>query len=651
MQYKSRCFTIVCMSALIPVKSNNSIQEESTKSRSCSLSLGRIFNCAAKVGKVALIATVAAMLLFTPVVSAVSVPTAPTAQNILPAQSVLDRAGFPPYFSRFVDPGEQMVRMGTAAFNTEDGIYTESRSNEIVTTALFDNIGRLNFTQPAPPRGYTLEHQVGDKLRKDKYSIPTAASEKYSEAVNFVDETFFNDLSPLEMGHEKLARYIMKIHSKLTDEENRFRDPSSAKKDLENFSLMLQRMCEQKVDPIAIAAVIQTEMQSKKIFLRHNEKVARILLNAVLIRYGGHPPVVFHSDNIYQKAVAKALAAGDHTLFERYLRNKEIPWTRRNIRTLKAEETYHPKTFPEDSANFLIVGQQLSDDGRTLCPLNLEKKPAKSCSKLAAEVYSLKQKELEQLICEATCKDCPILFQGMQFYINPHQLENFQRGYRVAARRILQNPNFFADDIATAIREIKYLHEVLVGTLMKRSGRFRNFRRMVYPENLEERAAKKVDAGELTPKEFAIFRKSYNDRVALAQTRDFETEELKVWIKAGAHLPSHPDTIQHDMDKLVLDVMLLIRNKVDPIYIASTLHAGITRIFPFNYFNGKLARLLFNGYLRRYLGIKPVLFPKKADYLEMTALAAKGDIVSFALWIQNDILPQQDRLYELNSAE
>lgn len=82
-----------------------------------------------------------------------------------------------------------------------------------------------------------------------------------------------------------------------------------------------------------------------------------------------------------------------------------------------------------------------------------------------------------------------------------------------------------------------------------------------------------------------------------------------------------PDKVEEFMQKFIHDLLVQLKERHDPIEVASFAHRQITTIHPFNDGNGRTARMVMNLILMQG-GRKPVIFVSDKQYIEAVR---KGD--------------------------
>lgn len=154
---------------------------------------------------------------------------------------------------------------------------------------------------------------------------------------NFSNEELLILLESTLKGMESLVETLkdgrFETELKLTSEEQevwkKFSYLSSDPKEIEdlmfNFTEKLKLHIKQNTHPVALAAWAHCEFVRIHPFQNGNGRIARLLLNALLVR-GGYNPVVFPDDVAYVKAIEKDTANPGE--FARYLSSILIPWNR-----------------------------------------------------------------------------------------------------------------------------------------------------------------------------------------------------------------------------------------------------------------------------------------------------------------------------------
>lgn len=188
------------------------------------------------------------------------------------------------------------------------------------------------------------------------------------------------------------------------------------------FAERLLELLHEGMDPIDLAAYVHTELARISPFTIAIGRLARILTNAILARYGNIVPLVFYSKNDYLNAVDQAVMKLDYTILARYFRNILIPWNIKMLPQLKARESQYPTTFQEDTALFMKPGYVISPKGTALCSIS----------------------EME-----AACTT-----------LSKPSLNNYKDALKAVEKRILQNPFAFTNE-ATTLADIKALYTIL----------------------------------------------------------------------------------------------------------------------------------------------------------------------------------------------
>ncbi len=581
------------------------IDETKEKPKSCSLSFGRSIKTLASAA--CTVAKVVGVSLLT-----LGLFSGAQAVSIVIHDRSIAHTSFRPYITRFVHPGEQVVRNGTMACDIRQVIDTQIVC-EKNAAKVFEYIQKNDSGKPAlPPRalGYTIDHDTG---RSFKYHMDPAVYENFKNATQFVENTFFQEKSPLEISSEQTVQYILDLHRYLIQGllEEELANPGTYRqnpryygsennvpiykknaellpenerilfeglfKKLEHSGLIRIQSPEERaiwkkvglqiapdyttiaaemkslgdkiierihngVDAIDLAAYVHIELSRITPFSIANGRLARILVNAILVRYGGVPPVVFPSHPVYVQAVEQAVTKSDYKIFANYLRHSVIPWVNAMQGQLKAFHSPYPTKFTDNMPLFMNPGFLVSPKGNHLCSLAEESQDegVSSCS----------------------------LF-------DEKRLQRYKNAVQVVEETILQNPLAFTDT-ARIIFDIREIHA----------------------------------------------------KLSSSDYRTTDTPSIGV----------HSGAINARMALFAQNLQVLLEKRSDYVTIASWAHTELMRILPFEKDNEELARLILIAIIRRYTPYNHVIFVHREEYYELTQKAVDGDLEPFVACVKRALV-------------
>ncbi len=415
-------------------------------------------------------------------------------------------------------------------------------------------------------------------------------------------------------------------------------EPHNINLHMHAFANLLRTLISLHTNPIDLAANFHMILVTMSPFVTANGKLARLLLNAILVRYAGLAPLVFPSQKAYLDAVQEASSKNDHTRFAKFLR-EVIRWNEEKSAILRYMPVNTTRTFPDETALMMHPGFMLTQDGTGACSLNAKSDEPNWCE---WRISTTLKDGHEGYIISNLDNPEPQMANGvfhdaMYFKMNPQVLKNYNEALAVAEDLILKNPVAFIQNVTTTIEIFDALHIALSSNLpdskQQTPGFYRTTRKIVYVVNTKHT---------LSEDELKIFMKNQED---IKKTpRNLADLEVAIWKKAGAYFPPYPEHIDDEMKAFAANLQLLIEREEDFIYIAAFAHTGIARILPYRKNNGKLARLLMNSILLRYLGISPVIIPDKQEYHAATDKAVRGDLDAFIKYLQK-LIPAPKTTY------
>ncbi len=634
--------------------------EKQVKQKSCSSWLGKIVTNALDAGKTLLKVVAVAGFFFTPALAA-----------------NLNRTYFPNYVGRFIQPGEQRVRMHSAAC-LDTTLYTSAYCHKITSDILFSGVtqGLIELNKTATEVGTHQLGAVDGQVRSIKFLIDSRFGRNFGKAIAYIEETLLKGHFSLEESPTQTIAYIKKLHAILLDGHpnpkvylpGQFREGSKYigsvnripyykaqalhvldPHEIKRFSTMIKQLegtggllisseedktiwkkvgvhiapshrqieermqsfaedlfdlFAQKKDPIEVAAFLHVELAEISPFNTMVGKISRLLVNAVLRRYGEYPALTFFRHEEYLNAICEAVSKKDYSIFAAYLRD-ELAWTREHMNILLHTPLSQTITYPANSAHYMYVGIKLNQDGTKGLVY-------------ADRAYNPKE------------------------VFDPQELINFKNAYHAVEERLLQIPHAFTKSVEQIIADIKYIHSKLAHNMNTTPGEYRREINFIYTDYVRN-DAKNI----LSECDYALFYNSEQDIINNKKPRQFTPDEVQAWHRAGALLPSQPGHIAAEMENLADQLILLLTKENDYIYAAAHFHTHFLRIHPFNKYTGKLARLYLSAILTRYMNIpRPILFVEDKMYVKMNTLAVQGNIQAFADWLRDKIIPIQDTLYK-----
>lgn len=109
--------------------------------------------------------------------------------------------------------------------------------------------------------------------------------------------------------------------------------PDRLDKDMKRFAKQLKSRIITEKDPIVLASWVHTEIARLSPFIDANGRLARIMMNAMLVR-AGLDPVVFDDDKRYSEVVNESNERPE--AFTEFLRKHAIPWTEAQKASLRS---------------------------------------------------------------------------------------------------------------------------------------------------------------------------------------------------------------------------------------------------------------------------------------------------------------------------
>lgn len=158
-----------------------------------------------------------------------------------------------------------------------------------------------------------------------------------------LDERAKKLLSPSEYRQFELALGLFEQFRSFTREELRILNklmyvppgPERVEKKMKSFASNLKKRLQTEKDPIVLASWVHQGIAAILPYKDANGRLARILMNAMLVR-GGLDAAVFPDDVEYSQAVAAGLERPE--AFTEYLRDHVLPWTRKQMAKLLSTE-------------------------------------------------------------------------------------------------------------------------------------------------------------------------------------------------------------------------------------------------------------------------------------------------------------------------
>ncbi len=659
------------------------------KSKSCSLFFGRAINRLAttcmSVAKV-LITTTATLGLM-------SLPRLGLGASVaLSPQALLERTTFRPYILRFMRPGWQQTREHTMSVDTERRLETKEQCHELALKYLQTN--PPNYSLPVQPLGYSSGNTLIEGLvRNINYFVDHRYGKRYERAVDYVEKTFLQEASPFEQSEAEIIEYLKNVHRLLTEDPanslegidseiskylkslrveeqagnilpGRFRELSFASNEeratwkkegfhipieplnialyMQAFANFLRGSIAFNIDPVDLAAVVHIRLVAIHPFTTANGRLARLLLNAILVRYAGIPPVIFPSQKPYINAVRQAIVWDNAAHFAEYLRGV-ILWNRVKGAILRYMPIDSARAFPLDNALMMHPGVMLTKDGMAACSLGEKSDEPNWCDERVSK--ALKDRHTNLIISNLDSFEPQmaggVFHEDMYFSMNPQVLKNYKEAQAQAEDLILKNPLAFIESVNATIEIFDAIHIALSSNLpdsqQQTPGFYRTSRRILQPPYIID-SAKSV----LSESDFRLFMSTFED--FKKASRNLTEHEVVIWKKAGAYFPPYPEKVDEEMQRFAVKLQLLIEKGEDFIYIASFAHTEIVRISPYHRNNGKLARLVMNSILLRYLGINPIVIPDKVRYLTIAAKAVRGEPEAFFKYLK-ELIPESTFTY------
>ncbi len=193
---------------------------------------------------------------------------------------------------------------------------------------------------------------------------------------------------------------------------------------MRGFAIRMLELIEERMDPIDLAAYVHTEIARITPFVVANGELARILVNAILARYGTFLPLVFQSKKAYITAIDQAVAKLDYRIFARYLRNDVLPWVAKMQHKLRAEYS-HSTTFASDAALFMKPGYLFIPRGTVICSMSVTDNTCKQVPKERLETYKNALKATEERVLNNTLAftDVGMILNDINFFYEKLSLE------------------------------------------------------------------------------------------------------------------------------------------------------------------------------------------------------------------------------------
>lgn len=191
------------------------------------------------------------------------------------------------------------------------------KTHALLGKGTIKNAGKLrkDFLVVFPEMSERTPQKLRQIVREKGGNIP-----HFNSALKKYEQGRLKQFTAEEREAFSLAAYIAPDHEKL---------PALLLNFVRHLQTREKEMIERgEVDYIALASFAHHQIGHIHPFGDGNGRLARALLNALLMR-GGHDPVVFPDDNRYTDAVERE-AAGERGAFERFLREEIIPWNQIN---------------------------------------------------------------------------------------------------------------------------------------------------------------------------------------------------------------------------------------------------------------------------------------------------------------------------------
>lgn len=225
-------------------------------------------------------------------------------------------------------------------------------------------------------------------------------------------------------------------------------------------------------------------------------------------------------------------------------------------------------------------------------------------------------------------------------HIDTIAYENYQKTLRFVEEQFLAEKNSLADE--------GQIEQFIIDTqCMLTSGNLSHkvaYREheMIVPFQVSmdemEKKAKALDA-----KEREIYNsilQSKGNKSFVGRRTDAFEQEKKVLHKLGFFCTTAPSQVKQEIKSFIAILLRLVKVLNDPVDLASFVHTEIVRISPFAYPNDLLARVLMNAIYVRLTGGKPIIFPSKERYLQVTLAAVQqNDYTGFSSYLRDEAIP------------
>ncbi len=638
---------------ILATKHENALAiEESPKSKSCTLgrSFKKIADLTIQVSKVALVFGLvvgACLLQIAPAIALAYNATHPIGYSPLPTTapsiSPLMRT------ATYMTPGQRLARSSTAACSITEHLFQQDECEQITTQALAHYL--YNATNPA--EHFTrVELETAHKQGLSRnittlngIKIPLTFFLRQKHAVNYENAlkygqwAFIQDAHAFQISEEYTLRHIKTLHSILTDSECQLSQAANTyMKELVHY---LHERMKKGGDYIEHAAFFHTVLLRISPYMEGTKKLARLMTQIILLT-GDHHPVVFHSDELYKKAVEES--AGNYEIFAAFLR-AQLEWTRRYVTDV--DDPVNRRVINE--ARYMNPGIQLVNIGREACALGSTPDKIDACQKevlkqliwLDSEKILDRRETLDSFNEKGVVLTIVIdnIIKKMHFRINPDKHTNYKNALHFIDYATIENPHLLEESPEQTIEFIKEVHMILMDRLESEEplylGKYRTSFMIIdgigKPELLLARGKER-----LSHYDFILFKESIvkiqQDVTHLGRLSDVE----KIIWNLIAHIPPSPATIEAEMHSFAQQLKTKLCNTPkDPIKIldiASWTHSELARIYPYPDGNGRLARIMMNTILRLG-GQKPIVFSSDNEYSEATGLGVKS-YTTFTLYLQ-----------------